>query len=311
MRTSESVSKIATALIKAQQAITFAAKDSKNPAFKSTYANLESVIEAIKTPLNEAGIVFIQAFMPSQPGYMCLTTRLIHTSGEWIEGEMVVPMVKQDAQGFGSATTYSRRYALAAITGLYQADDDGNEASAAPPAPPAPKQVAKPVPAKEVDLMALLAAMDSAKDIGELKQTFAAAWKESSGNASIKTHYEKLKTTFTEGHTIDRSEYPERVLYEADRVRYLIGERAERPYILDYDADKHSGYVKPSAPAGDALDAAIYRWLRDKAVRNNENSSPVVIMLHKHGEHGEPLDFIVGYELDNEIDKARNAKGGA
>jgi hypothetical protein len=43
--------------------------------------------------------------------------------------------------------------------------------------------------------------------------------------------------------TIERSEYPDRVAYEADRVRYLIGERAERPCITDYDANKHSGYI--------------------------------------------------------------------
>ena len=48
------------------------------------------------------------------------------------------------------------------------------------------------------------------------------------------------------GITIDRSEYPDRVRYEADRVRYLIGELKEEPFILDYDADKHSGYVAPS-----------------------------------------------------------------
>lgn len=60
-----------------------------------------------------------------------------------------------------------------------------------------------------------------------------------------------------DGFTIDRSEYPGRVLYAADRVRYLIGEKSERPSILDYDADAHSGYVKtgnsPVIPAGYAL----------------------------------------------------------
>ena len=51
-----------------------------------------------------------------------------------------------------------------------------------------------------------------------------------------------------DGFTIDRSEYPGRVLYAADRVRYLIGEKSERPRILNYDADAHSGYVSPAAP---------------------------------------------------------------
>lgn len=51
-----------------------------------------------------------------------------------------------------------------------------------------------------------------------------------------------------DGWTIDRSEYPDRVRYEADRVRWLIGELKERPDILAYDADKHSGYVAPPSP---------------------------------------------------------------
>jgi hypothetical protein len=55
-------------------------------------------------------------------------------------------------------------------------------------------------------------------------------------------------------HTIARSEYPERVRYEADRVRHLIGELAERPHILDYDADKHSGYVEPVRAAGGSVE---------------------------------------------------------
>jgi len=129
MKTSQTVEKIAPALLKAQKEITFAVKDSTNPHFKSSYADLESVIEAIKKPLNDNGIIFIQSFSPSEAGKLNLTTRLMHESGEWIEDELTMPLQKNDAQGYGSAATYSRRYALAAITGLYQADDDGNEAS--------------------------------------------------------------------------------------------------------------------------------------------------------------------------------------
>jgi hypothetical protein len=128
MRTSQTLSAIAPALLKAQKQITFAAKDATNPHFKSKYADLESVIDAVKKPLNENGIIFIQSFSPSDTGKLNLTTRLIHESGEWIEDELTMPLQKNDAQGYGSAATYSRRYALAAITGLYQADDDGTEA---------------------------------------------------------------------------------------------------------------------------------------------------------------------------------------
>src|ERR1700730_6460394 len=129
MKTSESIAKIATAMLEAQKAITFASKDATNPHFKNRYADLPAVVDAVKPALNEAGIAFIQSAGPSDDSKLHLTTRLIHTSGEWIEGTLVMPLPKQDPQGYGSAMTYARRYALAAITGLYQDDDDGNAGS--------------------------------------------------------------------------------------------------------------------------------------------------------------------------------------
>jgi hypothetical protein len=53
----------------------------------------------------------------------------------------------------------------------------------------------------------------------------------------------------TDSYTFQQSEYPDRVRYEADCMRYLIGDLAERPDILDYDADKHSGYIAPQPQA--------------------------------------------------------------
>lgn len=131
MKTSDSIVNIAQALLKAQRAITFAVKDSKNPHFKSTYADLGSVIGACKAALNESGIVFMQMPSPSESGTIALTTRLLHSSGEWIEDTATCPLQKSDPQGYGSANTYLRRYALAAAVGLYQDDDDGHAASTA------------------------------------------------------------------------------------------------------------------------------------------------------------------------------------
>jgi len=142
MRTSETLTKIAPALLKAQKAITFAAKDTANPFFKSKYADLPAVIDAIKPALNDNGIVFVQTNSPSDAGFLCLTTRLMHESGEWIEDTATIPLPKNDPQGYGSAATYGRRYALAAITGLYQDDDDGNAASQTKAPPKAAKSVA-------------------------------------------------------------------------------------------------------------------------------------------------------------------------
>lgn len=141
MNTSESIGKIAPALLKAQMAITFAIKDSKNPQFKTSYADLSSVIDAVKPALNGAGIMFIQMMCPSDRESLALTTRLIHESGEWIESTATCPLQKVDPQGYGSACTYLKRYSLASAVGLYQEDDDGNagvdasrRAEAKPPA---------------------------------------------------------------------------------------------------------------------------------------------------------------------------------
>jgi len=125
MKTSESIKEIAIALVDSQTKIRFAIKDSTNPHFKSRYADLGSVIDAIKESLNLNGIAFIQTLTESSPGTLALTTRLIHKSGEWIEDTAICPLQKNDPQGYGSALTYLRRYSLASITGLYQDDDDG------------------------------------------------------------------------------------------------------------------------------------------------------------------------------------------
>jgi hypothetical protein len=129
MKTSETIAKIAPALLKAQKSITFASKDSLNPHFKSKYADLGSVIEAVKPALNDSGIAFVQTTGTSDPGILAMTTRLLHESGEWMEDTATCPLPKNDPQGYGSACTYLRRYSLAAIVGLYQDDDDGNGAS--------------------------------------------------------------------------------------------------------------------------------------------------------------------------------------
>lgn len=129
MKTSESIAKLSSALVKAQKEITFASKDALNPHLKSKYADIPSVIDAIKVPLNNNGIAYIQTPCMMQDMHLQLTTRLIHESGEWIEETMSIPMIKQDPQAYGSALTYARRYALSAITGLYADDDDGYAAS--------------------------------------------------------------------------------------------------------------------------------------------------------------------------------------
>ena len=132
MDKSDSIANIAPALVKAQAKIKAALKDSTNPHFKSKYADLESVVDAVKGPLNEQGITFLQAVYGADSGPM-VETMLLHTSGEWLSSTLQIPASKHDAQGFGSAITYGRRYGLQAMCGVPSADDDGNAATAAPP----------------------------------------------------------------------------------------------------------------------------------------------------------------------------------
>jgi hypothetical protein len=136
--TSESTAKLDAAMSKAQAEIQPAAKDKVNPHFKSSYADLSSVWDACRAALTKHGICVSQWPLHSADGRLHIITRLA-CSGEWVRAHFSIPVAKQDAHGYGSATTYAKRYALAAAVGVVaDEDDDGNEASAGgrPPAPP-------------------------------------------------------------------------------------------------------------------------------------------------------------------------------
>lgn len=129
MKTSENINDIATALSKAQGDIRPAVKDSSNPFFKTKYADLSSYNDSIKEPLSRNGIAVIQDVKTNEVG-VCVSTRLIHASGQWIEfSEICVPAAKKDAQSLGAAITYARRYSLCCALCLAAEDDDGNSAS--------------------------------------------------------------------------------------------------------------------------------------------------------------------------------------
>lgn len=128
MNKSETIKELASALHAAQKAMGGAKKDANNPFFNSTYADLNSVISAIKEPFEKNGLSYSQ-FPLFKDGFVGVETILLHTSGEWMSGELVLPIKKQDPQAAGSAITYARRYALQAIAGIPAEDDDGNEAS--------------------------------------------------------------------------------------------------------------------------------------------------------------------------------------
>ena len=121
--------KIATALVKAQKAFGPALKSSTNPHFKSRYADLAACVEAVIDALNNNGIALLQHSHECADGII-IETIFLHESGEMISGgKLHVPASKQDAQGYGSAMTYARRYSLQAACGISPEDDDGNQAS--------------------------------------------------------------------------------------------------------------------------------------------------------------------------------------
>lgn len=126
---SADIGELAAALAVAQGEITGALKDSANPFFKSKYADLASVWDACRTSLSKNGLAVIQVASTSDTGAAVITTTLAHKSGQWIRGTLAMMPVKADPQGMGSALTYARRYALAAMVGVAQVDDDANNAS--------------------------------------------------------------------------------------------------------------------------------------------------------------------------------------
>jgi hypothetical protein len=121
--------KIASALVKAQRSFAPALKTNTNPHFRSKYVALDGCIEAVLDALNANGIALLQPTHECESGVM-VETLFLHESGESISGgRLHVPAAKNDAQGYGSALTYARRYSLMAACGIAPEDDDGNAAS--------------------------------------------------------------------------------------------------------------------------------------------------------------------------------------
>jgi len=134
-KTSESTTKLDSALAKAQGQIQVASKDKINPAFRSKYADITSVWEACREALSKHEISVTQWPIHSENNKLHLVTRIAH-AGEWMQGEFSIPVDKSNAHGYGSAVTYAKRFALSAALGIVsddevQADDDGNAASQA------------------------------------------------------------------------------------------------------------------------------------------------------------------------------------
>lgn len=153
MNKSDQLNELAGALAKAQGEIENASKSSKNPHFKSSYADLAEVLNTVRPVFSQHGLSVSQ--LPSyQDGFVHVETILMHSSGQWISGSVSAPVIgTQNAQGIGSAITYCRRYSLAAIAGIAQEDDDANSAAGHEPRP-APQRPAAKISAEKTKISA-------------------------------------------------------------------------------------------------------------------------------------------------------------
>jgi len=169
---------IAGAMVKAQMAFGPALKTSQNPHFKSRYADLSACVEAVIEALNANGIALIQRTLPCESG-VTVETVFLHTSGETLSsGPLHVPAQKQDAQGYGSALTYARRYSLMAACGIAPEDDDGNQAS---------RRTEIKSTVNENQLADLMAAMDEVSTLKELQEAYKEAYKATNGEQAWQT----------------------------------------------------------------------------------------------------------------------------
>lgn len=126
MNKSAEINELAAALAKAQGEMKAAKENAKNPFFKSSYADLNSVWKACQEVLPKYGLAVLQ--IPNYSDIFTLETMITHSSGQWISGSYLIKPQKEDPQGYGSAISYARRYSLEAMLSIVTEDDDGEEA---------------------------------------------------------------------------------------------------------------------------------------------------------------------------------------
>jgi len=218
METSTDIKEIAIALVKVQSALNRAKKDSENPHFKSKYADLTAVWDACHSALQAADVAVIQGPGVDDNGNAFVETMLLHKSGQFIKSRAIAKPIRLDPQAIGSATTYLRRYGLAAMVGVVQEDDDGNggsdtskkpydaQSNAAPKASPkatrgvdAIKQIDPVASGDTADtLIGELALIQNQKDLGawfKKNETIINGLPENL-KADVRKEYSRLNTQF-------------------------------------------------------------------------------------------------------------------
>lgn len=177
MERSESIAEISKALNTFRIAVKQPVKSASNPFFKSKYVALEGIVDAIDSALKDTGLSYVQE-ATSEGNQVSITTLLLHESGEWIElTPLTLPVTKNDAQAFGSAETYARRYSLSAAFGITSdLDDDGNAASSNPPAQQPTKPKRSTTQARKETINELAESISKIKNV-EKSQVLVEAYK--------------------------------------------------------------------------------------------------------------------------------------
>jgi hypothetical protein len=186
---------LAKALAAAQGKIQGARKTAQNPHLRNKYATLSDVWDACRDPLSSHGLAVVQTTEPHGKEGVCVVTTLLHESGEWIRSRLFLPVSKPDAQGFGSALTYARRYALSSMVGVCPDDDDANEAvgtsalAAVVKAEPTSAQSAE----VEKGIAALLEGAKTVDDLAKAEATAARAVKAGSLSGEARKRLHELR----------------------------------------------------------------------------------------------------------------------
>jgi hypothetical protein len=198
MKRSENINELAASLSKAQAEIHNPAFDSKNPHFKSSYASLAAVRNAVVPVLAKHGLSVLQDVISGLEGITCVNL-LTHSSGQWIETEgITVPTDKQNAHGFGSASTYARRFSLMALACVVGDDDDDGNASVAAPAPKR-EVVDKDTGEVKPEPKSPKQQLEEAKTLEDLQSLFKKFWAgaDKKMQGQLKTTYDKCKAALT------------------------------------------------------------------------------------------------------------------
>lgn len=161
---SEQINELATALAKAQGELENANKNSLNPHYKNRYADLAEVLNTVRPVLARHGLSVVQT-IAYQDGLVSVTTILMHSSGQYLGDTASAPVPRLDPQGVGVATTYLRRYSLAAFTGVAQEDLDGEIQQK-------PAKPEKPQPPSNESIAAAAAKLQACTTLVELRDAF-------------------------------------------------------------------------------------------------------------------------------------------